>query len=388
MTVRNSFIILAAGALLAGCGGVTNGYSQLPAQTPINLQSTAKLQFAVGTAHLADGAVGLNIVTTFRQRSGLSATLVNTPTFSGPAGFTVPTSSLPADGMGGPGTDAGTSHISASPQQQFQTPSPGATGTSFGTTGGVFASGLSPFNTDQAGDAFYVGNPAPNSESPTFLQPFYASAYDSSGTAPQPFVIGPPAVAFFNDGTFPGSFAGYQSGFMTFKAAPVAGTYNASVLVAAANVASQTFTASAALASTSPLAALPAPSFAEDGKGGGTATIVVPNDSRIVETLIYVVDSTSNLYFTSSPLTGTGTLAFALPDNLGKCATLVPGCNANPAQAGATMNASDNYLVYAASFDYPQFEAEPPGNVTQTPTITGAGGQADVTLSPALSATY
>jgi hypothetical protein len=392
--IHYSAAAFAAGVLLAGCGDVTNGNSKLPNQTPINLQSSSKLQLAVGTAQLADGTVGLNVVTTFRQSNGRSATLVNTPSITGPAGFTVPASTLPADGMGGSGTDGNTAHISASPQQQFQTPAPssspppGTTGTTFGTTGGVFASGLSPFNTDQAGDAFYVGNPAPNSESPSYMLPFYASTYDASGTAPQPFILGPPAVPFFNDGTFPGSFAGYQTGFTTFKVVPVAGSYNESVLVAAANVASQTFTASATLASTAPLPALPAPAFAEDGKGGGTATIVVPSDPRIVETLIYVVDTKSNLYFTSAPIAGTGSLSFTLPDNLGKCAILKPGCSTNPAQSSPSMNASDAYLVYAASFDYPQFEAEPPGNTSQTPTLTGAGGQADVTLSPAFAGTY
>jgi hypothetical protein len=43
----------------------------------------------------------------------------------------------------------------------------------------------------------------------------------------------------------------------------------------------------------------------------------------------------------------------------------------------------DEYRFYAASFDYPMFEAGPPGNTQQKPAITGANGQADITTSAA-----
>ncbi|GAC1659493.1 MAG: hypothetical protein NVS9B12_12760 [Vulcanimicrobiaceae bacterium] len=44
--------------------------------------------------------------------------------------------------------------------------------------------------------------------------------------------------------------------------------------------------------------------------------------------------------------------------------------------------------MYAVSFDYPAFEASPPVSTSAAPTITGAGGQADLTASAALSLTY
>jgi hypothetical protein len=73
-------------------------------------------------------------------------------------------------------------------------------------------------------------------------------------------------------------------------------------------------------------------------------------------------------------------------DNLGPCSITEPGCQtSNP---GKSINPLDFYLVYAASFDYKQLEAEPPGNLSQLPTIKGASGQADVTLSPILGAQY
>jgi hypothetical protein len=68
------------------------------------------------------------------------------------------------------------------------------------------------------------------------------------------------------------------------------------------------------------------------------------------------------------------------------CTVLVSGCQTS--HPGVSITSGDQYLVYAASFDYKQFEAEPPGNTSQTPTITGSGGQADISLSPAFSGTY
>ena len=79
--------ILVAAAILAGCS--TNGASINPSVSRGNLNND-KLQLAVGTANIAfDGAIGLNVVTTFRQSNGLSAVLLDTPTITGPAGFVV-----------------------------------------------------------------------------------------------------------------------------------------------------------------------------------------------------------------------------------------------------------------------------------------------------------
>ena len=371
-----------AAGLLFGCGS-TNGNSFVPSQTSTNLSTVGKLQIAVGTAHFADGTTGLNVVATFRQSNGLSATLVNTPTIQGPASFKVP-SPVPApspNGYGGPGIDAGTSSITAT-LQSATSPSP----TTFGVTGGAFASGIEPFNTVPGATAFYPGSPPSNAPSPSYGEPFYTTKYDNNGTAPQPFLLGPPSVPFFNDGTYPGGFAGYQTGFNALEATPVAGQYTLSVLVSAINVSSVTFTATATLSSTAKLPALPPPAFTEDGKGGGTAAVVAP--AGLTETIIYVVDTKAHLYFSSGPLKGSGTLSFVLPDTLGVCSVKVTGCQNSPSQSARSISTGDSYLVYAAGFDYPQFEAEPPGNNQQLPTITGANGQADLTLSPAFSSTY
>ncbi len=383
--------VIVAGAFLSGCGGLTNGRSFTPTQTPGTTLQSSKIQLAVGTARLPDGTTGLNVVSTFRQTNGLSAALVNTPSIAGPSGFTVPATSFGVgNGDGGSGADAGTHSITALPQSYLPLP---AQLTTFGRVGGDFASGLADFNNDTNGNgAFYPGQASgPN---PAWGEPFYVATIPVTGAVPpgvpgvppQPYIVGPPAVPFFNDGTEFSSFAGYMTGFTAFDAAPATGQYTLTDVVATTNAGSPSFTASATLTSITPLPALPAPTFVSDGKGGGTATVAVPSDPRIVETMIYIVDVGAKLYFTSPPMKGTGTLTFVLPDTLGVCTVLVSGCQTS--HPGVSITSGDQYLVYAATFDYPQFEAEPPTNTSQTPTLTGATGQADISLSPAFAGTY
>jgi len=359
--VLKTLLPLSIAAFLVACS--SNGTSVTPGGSPTNLAQNAKLQFAVGTANVAfDGAIGLNTVATFRQPNGASATLVNTPTITGPAGFVVPGTA--------PAADAGTNHISASPQNPnvTQTPTP----TTFSNTGGVFSYGFGPFN-NSASEALYPGNP------PLYPQPFY------SANGGMEFIGGPPAYPFFNDGTYPAGFQGYSQGFNAFEATPVAGAYTLSVNVPIANAASQTFSASATLTNTVVLPTLPTPAFTPDGAGGGTATLTVPPDPRVVETLVYVADTTKGTYYTLGPSHATGAVTLTLPDNLGPCRG--SGCQSG-ANAKPSISSGDSYQVYAASYDYPAFEASPPINTSQTPTITGSNGQADVTLSNVLTATY
>ncbi|GAC1659490.1 MAG: hypothetical protein NVS9B12_12750 [Vulcanimicrobiaceae bacterium] len=290
--------ILLGGIVLDSCS--TNGSSNIPGVTQANLNNNT-LEFAVGTANF-NGSTDLNTVVSFRQPNGNSAVLVDTPTITGPAGFGVPN-------VASAGTDAGTNHISGSPQQI--TPAPPAT--TFGTQGGAFSYGFGPYNITQSGSAKYVGNPPP------YAQPFY--------NPQRLYVGGPPAYPFFNDGTFPSGFLGYLQGFTAFETAPALGTYTLSVLVAASNAPSQTFTASGTLASAVPLPILPAPTFVGNGAGGGSGTVTVPADPRILETIVYVNDQTPSdvalgspgKFYTAGPLRGTGALAYAIPGNLGPC---------------------------------------------------------------------
>lgn len=372
MKKHKLYAALAAGALLAGCA--SNGTASIPSQPQTNLQSTTALQFAVGTANIGQtGTVGLNTVETFRQSNGLSATLVNTPTITGPTGFLVPASA--------PSADAGTTHISGAPQNVNPAiTNPAAT---FGQSGGAFAYGFAPENIGTTGSASYS----------IYTQPFYSGS--TAGSKNLRYVGAPPAYPFFSDGTFPSAFQGYPQGFTMFNAAPVAGSYSLSVVVAAGNAPAQTFTGNATLADMTPLAAESLPSFTQDGKGGGTVQVTIPSDSRIVETMVYFLDfgpasalgtaaQPAPRYYAVGPIKGApgSTQTASLPDNLGPCSG--SGCQ-NGSNATPTFNAGDAYRFYAASFDYPMFEASPPVNTQQKPTITGANGQADITTSAAVS---
>ncbi len=377
------------GALLAACA--TNGGSQLPSVSQAPL-ATNKLQLAVGTANIGqDGTVGLNVVATLRQASGASAVLADKPTLTMPAGMLIPAGTPGAYGPGN--VDEGKAQISGSPQVPLD--NTGLVNSTLGTFTGVFSYGFGPFNSDQntsSTGAYYIG--VPNSSGGNgFESSIYANSTSmlvangiGDPTQPLPFfsgdpmdyVVGPPAVPFFNNGTYPVGFAGYSPGFTVFEMAPVAGTYNLNVDVAATNASPITYKASASLNSTAALGPISATFTSNaNGDGGGTGTVNVP--SGVTETEVFIVDATSGAFFTVGPLTGTGTVNYTLPNNLGSCTTNCPQ---------PSMASGDTILVAAVGYDYPAFEAGPPGNTSQTPAIAGANGQADITMSPVVTQTY
>jgi hypothetical protein len=249
--------------------------------------------------------------------------------------------------------------------------------TTFGQTGGVFAFGLAPENEGVTGAAVYT----------RYVSPFTGGTTGSVATPN--YTGGPPAYPFFRDGTFPSAFTGYSQGFVEFNAAPVAGTYTLSDTIATGNAGTTILTANATLSNLTPLPNLPAPVFTQDGAGGGTGTITIGADARTVETMIYFQNVTQGTFFAVGPITGTGVKAFTLPDLLGPCGGAAgTGCQNNAATQTRTIATGNTYRIYAATYDYPMFEASPPGNVSQTPTIAGAGGQADISTSPATQAVY
>jgi len=373
--------------VLAAAGCTTGNSIHEPTVTTVNVPATTKLEFAVGTANIYGMSTGLNAVVSFRQATGsgtgLAGTLVNTPTISGPAGFVVPAAAAA-------GADAGTSTITG----QTQTPQGAATPPpdTFLETGGAFEYGFAPANADTSGSAFYPqfsfgGGPdgiftglgaTSGAFSNTYEEPLYADA-----TFEFPYLGGPPAYPFFQDGTQSPGFLGYPSGFTIFEGAtPVAGTYNLNLTIPGNTKATATsVTASGTLASTALLPVMPAPTFTEDGLGGGTISVAVP--AGVTETLVYVVDVNPNQpNFYTVELTGSGTLTATLGDTLGP-----QGANTIAPPSGGIPG--DPYFVYAVGFDYPAFEAAPPTNRSATPVIAGANGQADVTLSlPGFSTGY
>lgn len=355
MKLFKKLLVLGAISGLAACSSLTNGTSILPSQSQTPLANLGKLTFAVGTARLQDGTTGLNVVAYVRQANGSTAYLVDSPSITGPAGFTVPASAANAD--------AGTNAITSTPQG-------GSAATTFGTSGGVFGGGIGPYNATQNTNNLYPGNPLPYS-TPLF-------GVGTGAGAPVTLLIGPPAVAQFTNINYPPGFAGYLPGFTAFAATPVAGSYNMTVNVAAANASGTTLSGTASLSSATPLAAMAAPGFTKDGAGGGTVTFTAP--AGATESLVFVTDTKANVFYSVGPISGAGSHSATLTDSLGPCGS--PPCGTTSIPTG------DAYSITVVSFDYPDFEATQPGSTSQSPTVTGSAGQADISVSPAATGTY
>jgi len=364
--LRNSHNAAAAVALLTALAGCTSGLSGVePAFKSVALTQN-KLQDAVGVATLpvsTGGTLqGLNVVATFRQPNGLSATLLNTPLLSGP--FTVPA----ITGAGGSGGDAGTSQISGSPQVL-----PGSTpaSTTFGTAGGVFAYGFAPANSTTTGGASFA----------KYVEPFYSRGTGVSATA---YIGGPPAYPQVRNGTFPAAFLGYPEGFTSFVMTPGAGSYALSVGIQDANGTTTTIAAPVAtLGNLAGLGPMTAPTVAsKDGSGGLTVAFTAP--AGTTESLVNIVNvgapgaGAVPIYYTVL-VRGAGPQTATLPPNLGPVAAGV---------ASPSFTTGDGYSIRIVSVDYPAFEASPPGNLEQLPTLTGAAGQADISYAQLRSGTY
>lgn len=372
--------LTALGGLLA-LPACTSGQSAVqPHFTPANV-ATSALQFQVGTANL-NGAAGLNTVVTFRQPDGFSALLDSTPAITLPFTNTAPAAMA--------GNDAGTNHITGSPQTPNGVAS---TPTTFGQTVGAFAYGFLASNSTTSGANNSVFYPANNA------MPYYTAG------ARRAFYVGPgnAFVPNFKDGSLGTAFNGYPSGFTTFALAPVTGQYSLSVGLQGASTQIPSFTATTQMTSTALLPVMPAPvvTSTTDAAGNATGGLVVTENvpAGILETLIFIQDRTSGNYYTLM-MRGTGPQTATLAPNLGPVANGVAGPSLAPgAPPNSTPGNGDAYRVYAFGFDYAAIEAVPVGaNVPQAPVINNVGtpctfsgtsstcfGQADLTQSAAVT---
>jgi hypothetical protein len=380
--------------IVAGC---TSGNGALePGFTSANLNAN-KLQLAVGVATYQDGTTGLNTVTTFRQPDGLVGTLLNTPTLTGP--FTVPagvpgtrsaaTTTTFGTAICAANVDAGTNHITGSPQ--VTTLSSTAVCTTLGQAGGVTSYGIAPTNsTTASAPAFLLyGDFLDGSDGAIYGNPFYSNGTDyigdgagdentATGSGYAALRGGPPSYPNVRNGTYPTGFLGYTFGYTTFHLTPVAGAYNLTLNIQAGDTANSSISApTATLSSTVGLPAYTAaPTFAEDGTGGGTASCTSP--AGVTETVVELFDEKTDAYYTKV-VSGGGLVSAGFTDALGP---------APAPKTAATLNTGDAYEVVCIGADYPLYEAGPPNNLSQTPTIVGASGQADITFSPPDDATY
>jgi hypothetical protein len=144
--------------------------------------------------------------------------------------------------------------------------------------------------------------------------------------------------------------------------APASGAYtlNTTVPVNGHNIA---YSASATLGTPTVLPADPTPSYAPGpaGSGGGTFTVAVP--AGVTESLVVVVNN-ANFAVAASIVTNTTTAVVP-------AGTLAPG----------------SYGAFVIGADWPLAESSPPNNNSPTPTIVGAGGTADITVSNVLQIT-
>jgi hypothetical protein len=307
--------------------------------------------------------LGLNTVVTYRQPNGLSGTLLNTPVITGPSTF-VNTGSGGSANCVGAGIDAGTNRLTGQPQPLLGT---AAAPSTFGTAGGAFSYGFQPVNSTTGGGVSFAKYALPCFGAPTTQ-----------------YVGGPPVFPQSRDGNSPSGFQGYAMGFTDFAATPVAGTYSLTLTVPTgfdinSNATFMTVTASSNLSSLAMLPTIAAPTFTFDGVGGGTVGVTIP--AGVTEAYAIVRDAGPGACFPASqapPIyytartTTTGAQTLTIPSNVGP--TIGGG-------AARSICSGDTVRVYVVGFDYPANAANPAFSASQSPTITGANGQADITTS-------
>jgi hypothetical protein len=421
------------GGLLAGCsGGNTGGSNGIPKISTTNPIATGTLKFAVGTANLYGTATGLNVVSTYRQANGLSNVLLDSPTITGPF-------ILPAAGTAGGGVDDYSTLPSGPSVEEtahhgritstLSSLAPGepacdqvtpctvdlATGgttqvapntSTFGQSGGVFTNGLSP------------GNSTVNGVAASYV-PYSEPLYDTtSGNQFTPFG-GPPAFdpnktgLGLRDGlsNIGAGVVGIPEGFTPFAGVRIGvGTFTLSLSVPTSTSSSSTVSATASLASAALLPTIVAPTLTLDGTGGGTLAVTLP--AGVTEEYVEIVDfgpdgltapvgtscqgaigaaeGAGPVYYT---IVATASGVYSLPDTIGPntdttggIAGITPSpsiCTAaqNTAANGGTATDPDTYTVQAIGVDYPAYESTYPITASAAPTLVGAGGQADITIS-------
>ncbi|MDP9111481.1 MAG: hypothetical protein M3M96_07610 [Candidatus Eremiobacteraeota bacterium] len=335
--IARAGLVAASVAAIAACSAGGTGGPSITSVVP-GSPNYSSLQFAVGTANLYGASTGLNVVSTFRQTNGRSATGVNTPTITGP--FAITAGAVPSGGTGNadPYTTALTAIPAPGPENSVPGPSlsekivgssaaitgtpqtvtpgtpdcdgvgapapfvacPGGIApntTTFGQSGGVFAMGIAPYN-----------HAAPTGQAYSY-QPYTQPFYDASHAGFIPWG-GPPA--FDPNGTKLGErdgvgsingvdafgapyFLGVAEGITMFgNVTASTGTYTLNVAIATVGnggaVSTTNVTKTATLGSIAILPTLSAPVVAPDANGDGGATFNASLPSGVTEAYVQIVD--------------------------------------------------------------------------------------------------
>jgi hypothetical protein len=399
--------LAALAALVSGCGASST--NPTPNTNVANVGANV-LQFAVGTANLYGAQTALNVVVTYRQPSngyhpGDSGTLLNSPSITLPAALGGATGTPEGyDGCSTAGTgaavsEAGGTKINSTGQQAGEPCA--TTQTTFGQSGGAFATGLEPYNATAAGD---FTPPGVNGQGKPFqVAPYAVPIY--GGNNPDPgdsFVpwLGPPSfdytgnsesIAICNAGSCPpAGYKGWPGGIDVFSGvAPVAGGAYTLSLSVPGNTGTVNVSKSFTLTSAAPLATPVNPAFTPDGAGGGTFAFTMP--AGTTEAIVEVEDvgnggATCNGSSAGTPIyytleaTASGTLT--LPDKIGPIIAI--NGSPTPSICSAALNAgtADTITIQTIGFDYPYAEMVPPkGLGNPNPAIVGGAGQDDITIA-------
>jgi len=389
--------------VLAGCSA--NGASP-KGVTTANVSANV-LQLGVGTANLYGTITGLNVVATYRQptsggfKAGDSGTLLNSPKLDVPG-------QLPGTPGSGSGYDATSTALTGPATAELNGHSMNATSqvpnstnlTTFGQSGGVFGIGIEPYNA-------YGSYDAPTGTSigaPFQVSPYPVPLYDPAGDQNSfPAWGGPPAFdiagngeSIQGSGNYPAGTAGSELGIDVFAGVPpAAGPYQLTVVVPA-NTGRVTQTATAAIGSTTPLAAFSTPIVGGYGGGGITITAAVPGG--VTEGYLQVTDFGPPLNSSSrqpASCNGSGLGApVSYTIRVLHSGSYPLGTARGPGGAPSICTAADNttvngsptpgdvFNVQGIGFDYPQFEMTYPHSLgNPAPAITGSAGQDDITIS-------
>ncbi len=412
-------LILTGAIALALTACSANPNNPIAPTNPAVIQNNV-LQFAVGTARLPNGTLGLNVVTTYRQPTGGfapgdSGALVDTPTLTlpaavaGPAGTATGYDALSTALTGPAPGEIGTTSIGGSSQATGTT-----TVTTFGQSGGAFGLGLEPFNAYGPANAPSVTQIG----TPFQVAPYPVPLYDTVANDPNQFVPwgGPPAFVLpssngdsvVGNSNYPAGTAGISEGLDVFASiAPVVGQpYSMSVSVPA-----NTGTTSAPPKSfTIPGPTLPtvsaatAPSYSVTTNTFSGFALPTASNGAPVEAYVEVVDygpspttkpqpASCNGSSAAKPVyytlwTNSGALP-ALPASQGPggSSTLCSAAQNTTADGAATPG--DDIVIQEIAFDYPAYEMSYTG-VSGTgsagvpnPPYVGKGGSDDLSISPA-----
>jgi hypothetical protein len=353
-----------AALALSGCTtGQANTTPPIPGGGGPGGGSTA-LKLALGTVNFGiKGAVGMNVLETFRGANGYTAIPITTAKLSGPPGFAGPRGSKdPGSGV------KGTIPIGSAANQFLVSPA--------GTT------------TVLAGaDGFGIGPPGCSCPGINFY-PFQPQFADATQVAtfpggPEPFYGGPPA---YPPTTLAASAlsalvqipSSSPEGFylIGLYALPPPGKYTLAVTYSQNGAA--TTKSAAATFHRYLLGTFPSENIVSDHKGGLVVHLTFPRG--VTQVLVNVIDSNVPPAPSSTPCnTGLGfaTLKFdrpgtqAIPDDLG-----------NYGKGGArTFCKGDLLNVQLLGFDYDDFGLGPPQNAQQAPALPA---RADVTYGEAV----